>query len=694
VDLWLMFRCPQECGDWLAETDSAGDSVKVTVVGVDLDIQDVPEWQEEEPGGFVALNGLLPITLQPVLPATLPGTDLATLTWTNDAKIDVYENQDRTNPINSGKTYALSALPKTLYVEGDQASDQPRDVEITLSYSKGGATAEDVVKVTVMVEVESVHPVSGDFASGKVGRVMISTSKDDNYYTIVKTTANDTVAQTSDGQVTISAYIAQKVEGGRVYFEVLDPDDLSPYERDARVTGDFEFDEDFNDDVLQVNNTSAYTAHPNNGTEVAIYVKTSTEATPICRIRKVKAKTDTTITLADLDINVASGSLVRLTTPEADRNDNSDGFGTMAGGTLSAYNGFQNCLSARWALTQIKTINGVERAVAEVTLTITDHCAGDNYVVRATGVVPENKPFNDASGVTPNTADADIPAAYIVQTATLVAWKRVYLEYHQMYREGATLTAPFTADDDGDEGDDDLLTVDNTDDFIADTDNGTEVVIFGWGMASIERRVLDKTATTITVDDLPTDLLQYSGVKVKASNAVFDAGLGRLDDAFGAVADGSDGGAFVEFVPLEGAGVSDKVPLYKVFPDAGEVGAYCVHWFYHLFDSANVVQLVAGATEAEGVFGLSGPGNWCWIGVAEHAGPNGVEVTVAHELGHQLGASPGDNGHIDATGPDGRVVNHDGADYCIMSNECNADDDSDEFDLDCLTLVRGEPDPI
>jgi hypothetical protein len=36
VDLWLMFRCPQECGDWLAETDSAGDSVKLTVLGLKL----------------------------------------------------------------------------------------------------------------------------------------------------------------------------------------------------------------------------------------------------------------------------------------------------------------------------------------------------------------------------------------------------------------------------------------------------------------------------------------------------------------------------------------------------------------------------------------------------------------------------------------------------------------------------------
>jgi hypothetical protein len=164
IGLGLMFRCPQECGDWLADNGSASDYVKVSVLGVDLDMQDVPDPQEENPGGFVALGGLRAITLQ-VLPATLPPADEATLTWTNDAKIDVYENQDRTNPINSGQTYALSALPQTLYVEGDEASGQPRDIEMKLSYSKGGATAEDVVKLTVAdvvtVDVEAYNGQGG-----------------------------------------------------------------------------------------------------------------------------------------------------------------------------------------------------------------------------------------------------------------------------------------------------------------------------------------------------------------------------------------------------------------------------------------------------------------------------------------------------------------------------------------------------
>jgi hypothetical protein len=44
--------------------------------------------------------------------------------------------------------------------------------------------------------------------------------------------------------------------------------------------------------------------------------------------------------------------------------------------------------------------------------------------------------------------------------------------------------------------------------------------------------------------------------------------------------------------------------------------------------------------------------------------------------------------------PDARWVNHDGQDYCIMSGDGNDEDNSVEFDVDCLYDVRGEQDPI
>ncbi len=63
---------------------------------------------------------------------------------------------------------------------------------------------------------------------------MISTKHDDVYYTTVKTTKADKVAQTADRKVTITAYITPKMPGVPVYFRVedLDPDDPSDYEPD------------------------------------------------------------------------------------------------------------------------------------------------------------------------------------------------------------------------------------------------------------------------------------------------------------------------------------------------------------------------------------------------------------------------------------------------------------------------------
>jgi len=86
------------------------------------------------------------------------------------------------------------------------------------------------------IKVE-LHPKDSDFASGKQGRVMISTKQDDVYHTEVKTTKDDKVAQTADGKVKITAHLtpAAASVGKTVYFRVVDPDsdDKSSYETDA-----------------------------------------------------------------------------------------------------------------------------------------------------------------------------------------------------------------------------------------------------------------------------------------------------------------------------------------------------------------------------------------------------------------------------------------------------------------------------
>ena len=63
---------------------------------------------------------------------------------------------------------------------------------------------------------------------------MISTKQDDHYYTSKKTTRASRVAQDKDHEVVATAYVLPIPPDGynppTVYFEVIDPDDLSPYE--------------------------------------------------------------------------------------------------------------------------------------------------------------------------------------------------------------------------------------------------------------------------------------------------------------------------------------------------------------------------------------------------------------------------------------------------------------------------------
>jgi len=144
---------PGESGDRDDSDETA--TIHVTVVKPDLDIAGTTEETEETLGGFVALNDdddddddvvdkddasvageddLITITLQQVLPTGLPATDTVKITWTNDTKIDVFEGSDKSDPVTSSATFQLSALPKTLYVEGDAASGPVRDIEIKLEY--------------------------------------------------------------------------------------------------------------------------------------------------------------------------------------------------------------------------------------------------------------------------------------------------------------------------------------------------------------------------------------------------------------------------------------------------------------------------------------------------------------------------------------------------------------------------------
>jgi len=93
--------------------------------------------------------------------------------------------------------------------------------------------------------------------------------------------------------------------------------------------------------------------------------------------------------------------------PDTNPGDNRDG--AIQAGTLSAGSD----------VTVLKTIAGIEHAVAEVELTITDRYAGDNYTVEAS-------------------LYSNFPADKTLKTALLTAWKRLYVEYDKMMRSPNT----------------------------------------------------------------------------------------------------------------------------------------------------------------------------------------------------------------------------------------------------------------
>ena len=264
-----------------------------------------------------------------------------------------------------------------------------------------------------------------------------------------------------------------------------------------------------------------------------------------------------------------------------------------------------------------------------------------------------------------------------------------------MYEQGATLTATFPADGNGD---DDVLTVDNTDDFTAHPTTGTEVTIFTAAGSTVDRRVKVKTTTSITVADLPNTLPQYSGVKVKSNNDVFDAGLGRVDDAFGANSDGSDGGAFVEFPTLSSGNGSGSIPHYKSFPSDAVGRTFCEHWFSNMTSSDNTIQLVSADRHDDGSYGTSDPdnaNNIVFVTVGQHTPGCGYnsDETVPHELCHQFGVRYATNSHADHSGANARVLNHAGTDFCLMSYEADFDDGNTEFETECFYQIRDAVDP-
>ncbi|MEO9876452.1 MAG: hypothetical protein ABJM26_00490 [Anderseniella sp.] len=551
-----------------------------------------------------------------------PGTDTL---WLN-VQFDV-EPLDTTSPVpkrDIGSQPTRGAIDINATHDG-QRRFPPGDYELEIVLASGFDLATSDTKTLRFTlgtpEVESVHPVNNDFAPGMQGRVLISTLHDSSYHTSVPTTAANqpaqrepTPANANENRVTISAYVQPVRAGQTVFFEVIDHDD----------PGD-------------------------NGN--ASYVEDRTPNTPF----------------------VTAGDAAAA--PNSAANDNRDPARSMAGGSLAAFNSFQAAsLSARSATTTLATINGVQRAVAEVTLTITDRYAGDNYQVRATLVDPQNRPFNDASGVTADTsADADIAVDQIRSTAVLTAWKRVYVETDRMFRVGSDLTHDSGAAE--------------------AAPNELRVATGALGLAAGDQiQVFDMDDQLApfgevgTVQSVAADRIVLSSNLTSNYQVARRAHVGKLSDASAPVfvpffqADTSDlsslfAEAFVE-VDFRADG-SGPVPNHTTLSVNSGEAAFANRWF-HLpsANRRNYFHVIGAHSAADNAAGgapvPNHPTNATFTYVQKietryNAGdvPNVVRNTTAHELTHQFDDSPSPPQNHDNPANPGVVPA--AGDVCIMS---------------------------
>jgi hypothetical protein len=138
------------------------DLARVNYVWVDLDIEDVPEPQEEDPGGFIALGGPRKKIL---LSATPDDSGPIKLEVVHGAdKVDIYADPTGGDPLTGEDLTwtTVQEMPGQLWVQAEKASGGLGDVELKLSFDADHAY--ESVKLTVCeVGLKSVTFSGADF---------------------------------------------------------------------------------------------------------------------------------------------------------------------------------------------------------------------------------------------------------------------------------------------------------------------------------------------------------------------------------------------------------------------------------------------------------------------------------------------------------------------------------------------------
>jgi len=152
------------------------DQVQVTVLKVDLDVDadydntvsvDNPDDPiEVSAGGIVCVGKRDELVLRKVAPTTWSGDVLLTKKSTKIRVFDAATGGTEITFNGTDNKYASSALPKTLYVQGETASTAQRDVTLTLTSDPGGC--DDEVRYTVLrVDMDAME-VSHNAANGEL----------------------------------------------------------------------------------------------------------------------------------------------------------------------------------------------------------------------------------------------------------------------------------------------------------------------------------------------------------------------------------------------------------------------------------------------------------------------------------------------------------------------------------------------
>jgi hypothetical protein len=166
------------------ESLTCEDKVKATVVGVDLDIDNVADDDEVIKGGFFCLNkdddnknktkdkdesgnvagenDLVELNLKSFPNSLTTGSiELEAIAGGANVKVWKTATKGAGNEIPLPATWAANSntMPSTIYIEGIKTSSAIRDVELKLKYTKDSLSCGDTVKATVIeIEKVEVHP--------------------------------------------------------------------------------------------------------------------------------------------------------------------------------------------------------------------------------------------------------------------------------------------------------------------------------------------------------------------------------------------------------------------------------------------------------------------------------------------------------------------------------------------------------